>query len=56
LIIALIVVGLVVLCCLLLWILWTRIKIEDDETDMSFEVVDPEQIRIEGMGGGPGDG
>ena len=28
-----IVVGLIVLCCLLLWILWSRIKIDDDETD-----------------------
>ena len=56
LIIALIVVGLVVLYCLLLWILWTRIKIEDDDTDASFEAVDPEMIRIEGMGGGPGGG
>ena len=62
LIITIIVVGLVVMCCLLLSVLWTRIRIE--ETDSDTEPIDPEMIGIDilsgngnGNGGyGPGGG
>jgi hypothetical protein len=56
LIITLIVVGLVIMCCLLLWVLWDRIKIED--TDSETEPVDPEMIGIDisGTGNGTGNG